>query len=228
MQRASQPGPQSSLQTSVRLQAQAPQLGIRVITRVENQLEELARGNLDFAIHIQQANYKPDYRVERLGSSAPGILVRASHPLTLGPVTMQRLADYPLIRLYISDWEQMEIERTSAAYSSMLQHQHGTLEISHLLTALEVLRSTDYFMPGPAYIAQREGATMGITALPLPDGDRHTLDYALVAHRRTEKSPLHQWLWEQIRCTIREMRGSLSRPDKIRQRVAARSTASRT
>jgi DNA-binding transcriptional LysR family regulator len=191
---------------------------------VENQLEELARGNLDFAIHIRQADYGPEFQVELLGGSPPGILVRRGHPLTEGPVTLERLADYPLIRLYISDVEQLEILRNSAGYSSMLEHQRGTLEISHLLTALEVLRNTDYFMPGPVYIAQEGGTTQDIVALPAPNAGGQNIDYALVAHNRTANSPLHQWLWEQIRCTIRDLRTHL--PHKARRRFigGARST----
>ena len=205
-----------------RLQSQAPQLSIRVITRVENQLDELALGNLDFAIHIEQAHYGSDFRVLRLGGSAAVLLVRESHPLSAGGITWQRLAEFPLIRLYVSDWEQLEIQRRSSAYTEILNHQQGSLEISHLLTALEVLRSTDYFMPGPAYILQNEGATRGITALPVPEGGDRDINYMLVAHQRTANSPLHNWLWEQITCTIRELHPPL--PRKLRQRIAAGSS----
>ena len=45
-----------------RLHQQAPRLTIRTITRVENQLEQLGRGNLDFAIHLEQAQYGDDFR----------------------------------------------------------------------------------------------------------------------------------------------------------------------
>jgi DNA-binding transcriptional LysR family regulator len=38
-----------------RLEHQAPRLSLSVITRVENQLQELSLGNLDFAVHITTA-----------------------------------------------------------------------------------------------------------------------------------------------------------------------------
>ena len=203
-----------------RLQQQSPLLSLRVITRVENQLDELALGNLDFAVHIKQRNYPMEYQVEELGSSPPAILLHESHPLTQGDVSWEKLAQYPMVRLYVSDWEQAEIQRYTEIYSTGIpNHQRGSLEISHLLTALEVLRNTDYFMPGPAYILQNEGATRGITALPVPDGSNYQLDYVMVAHKRTANSPLHNWLWEQIRCTIRELRTPL--PRKMRQRIIA-------
>ena len=207
-----------------RLQAQAPQLSIRVITRVENQLEELALGNLDFAIHIQLSDYGDEFRIHKLGGSPPAILTRENHPLTRDEISWQRLLEFPIIRLYVSDWEQLEIQRSSDALTPINNHPQGSLEISHLLTALEVLRHTDYFMPAPAYILQNEDATRGITALPVPRSDDYTINYALVAHNRTANSALHNWLWEQITCTIAELR--TPQPRKMRQRFAAGSADS--
>ncbi len=74
----------------------------------------------------------------------------------------------------------------------MAENQLGTLEISHLLTALEVLRQTDYFMPAPAYLLQQEDATAGITGLSPPREGDLSINYALVAHRRTSNSAAAQ------------------------------------
>lgn len=201
------------------LSHQAPRLRLRVITRIENQLEELAQGNLDFAIHIKQAHYNNDYRVEDLGGSPPAIMVRENHPLARDEVTWERLSQFPLIRLYVSDWEQLEIQQNASAIMPIVDHPMGTLEISHLLTALEVLRQTDYFMPAPAYLLQQEDATAGITGLPVPREGDLSISYALVTHKRTANSPVHNWLWDQITCTIRELRTPLQR--KMRQRITA-------
>jgi len=94
------------------LSLQAPRLRLRAITRIENQLEELAQGNLDFAIHIKQNNYSAEFRVEDLGSSPAAILVREAHPLTRGEVTWERMSHFPLIRLYISDWSNWNSSKT--------------------------------------------------------------------------------------------------------------------
>tara|TARA_R110001599_G_scaffold353870_1_gene601343 strand:+ start:131404 stop:132387 length:984 start_codon:yes stop_codon:yes gene_type:complete len=201
------------------LEIQAPHLSVRVISRAENQLEQLALGELDFAIHAEHHHYGPDYRVEKLGASATTLFARENHPLTREAITEQSLARYPLIRLYVPDLEQLEIQRNSELYALLLESSRGSLEISHLLTALEVLRSTNHIMPAPAYILQNEGATRGICALPPLASGLPTTNYALVAHQRTAHSPLHNWLWNEITCTIRDLRTPLSR--KIRQRVAA-------
>jgi len=202
-----------------KLSQRAPRLNLRVITRVENQLQELATGNLDFALHIRQANYGPDYRVQELGDSPPIILVREDHPLTSGDVDWQRLHQYPLIRLYVSDQEQLQLQDLTGAVAALIDHPMGTLEISHLLTALEVLRHTDHFMPAPAYVLQNPAATAGVCGLPMPRESAFGIHYALVAHRRTGNSALHNWLWQEITCTIAELRTPAQ--NKIRQRVIA-------
>jgi DNA-binding transcriptional LysR family regulator len=183
----------------------APRLSIRTITRVENQLEQLTLGNLDFAIQIEQARYPDDFLVEAVDESPPAILVRQDHPLTRGRITWDRLSNYPFIRLYIPDMDQVEVLRSSPAFNRVRNPQQGSLETSHLLTALEVLRNTEYFMPGPAYILQNPRVTEGITALPNPDGEAYRMKYMLVAHKRTTNSPVHQWFREQMLDTIRRL-----------------------
>ncbi len=191
-----------------KLHQQAPRLTIRTITRVENQLEQLSVGNLDFAIHIEQARYPEEYRVEPIASNAQAILVRDSHPLTTGRITWERLSTYPVIRLYISDLGQIEILQSSDTFNRARNPDQGCLETSHLLTALEVLRTTDYFMPGPAYLLQSSAVTEGIVALPLPEGGDYTMNYMLVAHNRINSSPVHQWFWQLILDTLTELRAT--------------------
>jgi DNA-binding transcriptional LysR family regulator len=203
-----------------RLQAQAPHLNLRIITRVENQLEQLALGKLDFAVHIKQAHYGEEFRVKGLGGSPPALLLRDGHPLCGTLSDSSLLSHYPVIRLYVSDWEQLEVRSIAQLFEQSALPGRGSLEISHLMTAMEVLRHTDYYMPAPAYLTQNENISKGITALPLPWEEDASLDYVLVTHQRTENSPLHNWLWEQITCTIRDLRPT--QPRKLRQRVTAR------
>ena len=208
-----------------RLQLQAPQLSIRVISRSTNQLEELTLGKLDFAIHIKQKHYDKTFRVHHLGGGPLAILTRQDHPLTCGEIDWQRLSEFPLIRQYVPDQQHLERQLSADVVANIRDHVQSSLEIAHLLTALEVLRHTDYFMIAPAYILQTEDATPGITALPAPLAGAFNIDYALVAHNRTANSPLHNWLWEQITCTIRDLRTQPAH--KMRQRVTAGSTDSK-
>ncbi len=202
-----------------RLQRQAPHLRLRIVTRVENQLEQLALGNLDFALHINQALYGPAFRRLPLGGSPPAILVREGHPLCQAPGDLEAIGRYPIIRMYVSDRMHVEERSFLEMIDRLSPPGQGSLEISHLMTAIEVLRSTDYYMIGPSYLTQNEKLSQGITALPLPTLENYSVEYSLVAHQRTENSALHNWLWEQIGDTIRDLRPDL--PRKMRQRVAA-------
>ncbi len=192
-----------------RLHEQAPHLSIRTITRVENQLDQLATGDLDFAIHITQAHYPADFRTHPLGGAPPAILVRRDHPLVQGELTWERLARYPVIRLYISDLDHAEMMRSSATFNRVRHPQQGSLETSHLMTALEVLRSTDYFLPGPQYMLANAAAAGEIVALALPEDGDYLMHYTLVMHERGAHSPLHEWLWQQMVDTL----AGLARPD---------------
>ena len=187
-----------------KLQTIAPKLRVKTITRVEGQLEQLASGELDFAIQIERASYGPEYRMQPLGSSPLAIFVRRQHPLVDQGISIETLLQYPTINLYISDRENLELtiqNRYREVFGSA-----GMVETSHLLTALEILRETDYTLLCPAYLARNDGATRDVVALSLPPEHATIIDYALVAHERTQRSALHQWLWSEIVDTVRNMR----------------------
>lgn len=189
---------------SARLQSVAPKLKLRTITRVERQLERLAMGELDFAIQLSRSGYPGEYRYQSLGSSPLAVFVRRSHPIIGKPLTRLALGQYPMISLYISDREDLTLPSFEA--DDLGQGPPGMLETSHLLTAFEVLRETDYTLICPAYLARNDGVTRDIVALPLPPGEAQSVDYTLVSHERTAHSAIHQWLWNEIVDTVRGMR----------------------
>jgi DNA-binding transcriptional LysR family regulator len=181
-----------------RLQFSAPGLGLRSITRAEHQLELLAEGALDFAIHIEQAHYGDDFICQDVGSNPPVILARTGHPLTGQPITREKIIEYPLLRLYIADLEELEIFQQRSAELELTSTTAANFETSHLLTALEVLRNTDYLMPGPPMVLRNPTAAYKIQALPFPDIADYEVRSMLVRHRRTENSPVHNWFWQQL------------------------------
>lgn len=189
---------------SSKLQHTAPKLRLRTITRVENQLERLATGDLDFAIQLSRPSYPGEYRYQSLGNSPLAIFVRRGHPLIGQTVSREKLALFPAINLYVSD--RLDTTLPELPVTGAIGDQVGMLETSHLLTALEVLRETDYTLICPAYLARNDGATRDVVALPLPQGEAQSVDYTLVAHERTAHSPVHQWLWTEILDTVRNMR----------------------
>ncbi|MDB4281875.1 LysR family transcriptional regulator [Paraglaciecola sp.] len=187
---------------TARLQTRAPKLRLKTITRAEGQLDQLANGDLDLAIQIARPQYAQEYRVHPLASSPLAIFVRREHPLIGRELTAASLAEFPSISLYVADRSEVDLEIEAADLSI----NRGMLETSHLLTAFEVLRETNYTLICPAYLSRDDGATRDVVALPLPHGQSKSVDYSLVAHERTARSPIHQWLWNEIIDTVRNMR----------------------
>ena len=187
-----------------RLQSSAPRLRLRTITRAERQLDKLANGELDFAIQIQREEYSDEYAVSPLASSPLAIFVRQEHPLVEQTLTGALIRQYPQISLYVADREELIGGQMMAR--GLFESDRGILETSHLLTAFEILRETDYLLICPAYLARNEGATRDIVALTLPIEMTFNVQYSLVAHRRTEHSSVHQWLWQEIIETVQSMR----------------------
>ena len=90
--------------------------------------------------------------------------------------------------------------------SEVLGSAKGTVETSHLLTAFEILRSTNYTLVCPAYMARNDGATRDLVTLPIPEQYGRTIEYSLVAHDRTARSPIHQWFWNEVIDAVRALR----------------------
>ena len=187
---------------SARLQTRAPKLRLRTITRAEGQLDQLANGSLDLAIQIARPQYGQEYRSHPLASSPLAVFVRREHPLIGRAITEASLSEFPAISLYVADRSEVAMETDTTE----LTVNRGMLETSHLLTAFEVLRETNYTLICPAYLARDDGATRDVVALPLPQGQSQSVEYSLVAHERTARSPIHQWLWNEIIDTVRNMR----------------------
>jgi DNA-binding transcriptional LysR family regulator len=192
-----------------RLAIRAPGLSVKSITRVEHPLQQLAEGQLDFSLHIKHAHYTNDFICHPLGGTAPILLAREAHPLTGLAPDWEQIQQYRMIRLYISDQEELQILQSHQGIAQRLSDQlelGGGFETSHLLTAIEVLRATDFVMPAPPYLLGNPTVAYKLQALPMPDDFDYRLDYMLVRHRRTENSAVHNWLWGQILEILEELR----------------------
>ena len=111
---------------SARLQSSAPRLRLRTITRAERQLDQLASGELDFAIQIQREEYPPEYSVSPLAAS----LLRfcpAGPPARAQTLTADLMRQYPQVALYVADREELiggqvlrgDCLRVTAAFSKL-------------------------------------------------------------------------------------------------------------
>ena len=135
---------------SARLQSSAPRLRLRTITRAERQLDQLASGELDFAIQIQREEYPPEYSVSPLAASLCDFC--PAGPPARGPDPHRRL-DAPVSAGRTLRRGPGRVDRRSGVGAGLFESDRGILETSHLLTAFEILRETDYLLICPAYLA---------------------------------------------------------------------------
>ncbi len=184
-----------------RLAFLAPHLTLKTITRVEHQLQQLSMGELDVVVHIKHAHYGDEFICHPIGGAKPVILARDRHPLTGTTPSWDDILQFPIMRLYMADMDELEFLQNSQSITRRLEQVTqvvGGFETSHLMTAIEVMRSTDYLMPAPPFLLSNPTLGYKIQALPLPKDIDYSIDYMLVRHQRTENSPIHNWLWQQI------------------------------
>jgi DNA-binding transcriptional LysR family regulator len=185
------------------LSKSAPGLRLRAVTRAENQLEMLAQGELDFAIQVEQNYYPPEMKTTSLGAASPVFFARKGHPLEGKELTWEMVAAYPHMQLFIADLKGSLV--VSLGNSALARHDvvvTPQFETSHLFTALEVLKRTDYLLPGPPVFVASTALSSGIISMPMPSGDNLKVQYVLAEHERTQGSAAHQYLRRLLLQTV--------------------------
>lgn len=188
------------------LQQEAPHMRIVAISRIEHQLEQLAAGDLDLAIHVRHARYSNEYTLDPVASLPPVLLVRQGHPLRALRKELKTTRDwlhaarhYPRVGLYVPDLEQVEFgPRESSGTQAPAEGTEVVFETSHMFTAIEVVKRTNCMLLGPPFITRHPALGVGVASIRLPVKPKNYIHYVLVTHKRVESSTPHQWLREKI------------------------------
>jgi DNA-binding transcriptional LysR family regulator len=181
------------------LQNEAPSLHIKTMSRIEHQLDHLADGDLDIAIHIQRDNYGNDFNTECVATGNPVFLCRENHPITQQEINLENVSEQSFVTFYIADREELAIFRQQAEGNERLPESFSRFETAHLLTALEVVRHTDMLMVATPYLVQNPVIADGIQCIPIPESEQTTaINYMLTTHKRTDRSQVIQWLKAKI------------------------------
>lgn len=195
----------------------APGIRLKTLSRAEHQLELLASGNLDFAIQVEQNYYPPEITTYSLGSASPVFFARKGHPLEGQELTWENVAAYPHMQLFMADLKESAV--VSRGESALIRHEvviAPQFETGHLFTALEVLKRTDYLLPGPPVFVTSTALSNGVISMPLPSGDDVKVRYVLAEHERTQNSAPHRYLRELLLRTVeyyRTRRRGSAQPD---------------
>ncbi len=180
------------------LQKEAPHIVIQAVDYTEGSEELLARGNIDFAIAPENPE-EVDIDFLPLLSSEPIIIARNKHPLAgKKKLKLKEVLAYPYVSCFPVD-----AIKSIPVFDSMLseldQQRECFFHTSNLLTALQVIQSSDGLLAGPAFILNSDLLAKKFVQLELPKELRGMKKIiGLAQHRRTLTSPAHQWLTEKI------------------------------
>lgn len=190
-----------------RLEAIAPHIRLSALTRVDKPFEQLNNGKLDFILQAQLQEYPPDVRLTTLGYAPPLLLARKGHPLEGKVTTWEEVMKYPHVQLLID--ELADILFLTGKESSFTRHMASAvpeLRTDQLLTAIQVVRHTDYLFPAPPLFLEQADLNAELIALPLPEGEEVNLRYVMVNHQRVNTSAAHDFLYREILQVIESFR----------------------
>ncbi|WP_461516986.1 LysR family transcriptional regulator [Porticoccus sp.] len=203
-----------------RMIAEAPFMSLTLTSEAGGEARALEDGNLDFAIEIARP-YGSEFHVTPLGSFTPAVWMRADHPLVKKEkLNLREMLEYPFIQYYLLLSGEVSASVESRFDRELAKHglkRKKTLVTTQLMTAMDALWQTDCLMMATMHDLKIEGETYGIVRKPYPeelDFD-NTVPVVLVQHARTIKSPVHQWVKEQIIGIVQDI--------KEKAKLAARS-----
>ena len=144
--------------------------------------------------------------VTRLAVANPVLISRNNHPLQSKKYGWDDLFEFPLLEVLAPDIEGANFFSEYPEFVERLAKVKPLLQISHVFTALQIIRSTDFIMASAPIFTQEGDLYEGLKILPMPSGKKYDLRYVIVEHQRTQGSPAHQYLRQQFMSVVQGLR----------------------
>jgi DNA-binding transcriptional LysR family regulator len=178
-----------------RLRREAPALELSVEAWDPSSLSRLERGELDLALHgVEQATPKL-YR-RRLFSDRYGCIVRTSHPVARGGLTLERYLETPHVEVVGTSTG----DSRDPVHEALRQAGHErpiALRLASFQTARAIVVGSDLVLTLPRRLAELFAAPGGLEVFELPLA-LPTFGIHAVWHERRHHDPLHAWLRELL------------------------------
>lgn len=180
------------------LQAEAPHIVVQAVESTEGAIEQLATGAIDFAIDMERPE-ESDIDFLPLLSNEPVLIARRDHPLAgKRKLKLDEALSYGYVRCF-----PVNTLKTLPVFDALLEElgrqRQCFFHTSNLLTALQVVQSSDGLLACPAFVLNSGLLEQEFVRLSMPkelEGMAKVI--GLAQHRRTLTSPAHQWLTEKI------------------------------
>ncbi|GLW67870.1 LysR family transcriptional regulator [Kitasatospora phosalacinea] len=193
----------SALVAAVR--RQAPKVRIRLTVEPGHDTPELRRGEVDVASSAGPP-LQPDIRHRLIGRDRIILAVRAGHPLTEGPLTVERYAAADHVTVSRRGSLRDRVDDVVAA----LGHERRVVVSAPATdTALQLARDADVVVTLPDAVTRSAREQLGLTTLPLPF-DLPPVPLHLLWHQRYDDDPAHTWLLDLATHTLQ---GLFTAPD---------------
>lgn len=196
-----------------RLATTAPNIRLSALSSVDKPFEQLNNGRLDFILQAQLLEYPDDLRLTTLGYAPPVLLARKGHPLEGRELGWEEILAFPYVQLIVD--ELAEIHFLAPEESAFMHHMATAvpdLSTDQLLTAIQVVRSSDYLFPAPPLFMEQADLSMDLIALPLPEAEEVSVRYVMVDHERFRSAAAHDFVYREILHVIDAFRIKYSLP----------------
>lgn len=203
-----------------RLGETAPRIRLSALTRVDKPFDALDSGKLDFIFQAELHAYPSDLRLTTLGFAPPLLLARKGHPLEGRQLTWEEVLTYPHVQLVIEELADIHfLTDRKSPFLRQMATAVPALRTDQLLTAIQVVRHTDYLFPAPPLFLEQADISGELIALPLPEGEQVNLRYVMVNHERVNTSAAHDFMYREILHVIDSFRQKYDLPSLAQLRA---------
>jgi DNA-binding transcriptional LysR family regulator len=176
-----------------RMQAEAPGVRLRFMPKLTKDSAALRDGSVDLETGVVAGNASPELRTRMLFADQWVGVVRAAHPLSLGPI---KAADYAAGQHVLVSRRGLESGPVDESLAVLgLQREISTV-VSGFATALALARATDLIATVPERHCAELRRGMHSFALPLT---LPGITVSMLWHPRMDADAAHHWLRDCVR-----------------------------
>jgi DNA-binding transcriptional LysR family regulator len=179
---------------------QAPGVQLRLPAEPGTDTPELRRGEVDLASSSSRPAL-PDIRHRLVGHDQLVVAVRPGHPLTEGPLTVERYADAEHVTVSRRGRLRDPIDDALATHG---HERHIVTAGPTAAFALQLAPDTDLVLSLPDTVTRRARAQLGLVTLPLPF-QMPAIPLYLLWHQRHDDDRAHIWLRDLATETVQAL-----------------------
>ncbi|MFJ4919942.1 LysR family transcriptional regulator [Streptomyces sp. NPDC088725] len=180
--------------------AQAPGVQLRFMAETSKDSQDLRRDEADLEAG-SAAPSLPEIRREKVGEGRLIVVVRAGHPLTEVPLTLDRYAAAEHITVSRRGRLSDPIDDTLQAHD---QRRRVVASAPTGSTALQLVRHSDLVVAVPELTNRPEPNDLSLRTLPFPL-DMPAIPIYLSWHQRYDGDRAHTWLRDEARKAVRAL-----------------------